>query len=137
MPMQVELVSPEGILYEGDATMVVVRTIGGGDIAFMAGHVPFIASLAVHPVKILHEGGEATLIAVHRGFVEVSNDKVSILSDTAELAKDIDVPRAEAAKARAEELLRANPDDAVAAAALERALVRLATARGSLVVSTH
>ena len=137
MPMQVELVSPEGILYEGEAQMVVARTVGGGDIAFMAGHVPFIASLAVHPVKIVHEGGGATLIAVHRGFVEVSNDRVSILSDTAELARDIDVPRAEAAKSQAEERLRAAPDDAVAAAALERALVRLATARGSLAVASH
>jgi F-type H+-transporting ATPase subunit epsilon len=133
MPLQVELVSPEGILFEGTSTMVVVRTVGGGDIAFMPGHVPFIGSLDVYPAKIYGEDGGITVIAVHRGFVEVANDHVSILSDVAELSADIDVPRAEAARADAQERLRANTDDDDAKADLQRAEVRLQVASGSLV----
>jgi F-type H+-transporting ATPase subunit epsilon len=64
---------------------------------------------------------------VHAGFVEVSNNSVSILSDTAELAPDIDVERAQAAKARAEERMR-QEGDAEATSALSRATARLRAA---------
>ena len=47
MTLQVELVSPEGIAYSGEAEMVVARTVDGGDIAFQPGHVPFIGVLAI------------------------------------------------------------------------------------------
>ena len=133
MALQVELVSPEGILFEGTSSMVVVRTVGGGDIAFMPGHVPFIGTLDVYPAKIYDEDGGVTVIAVHRGFVELANDHVSILSDVAELAADIDVPRAEAAQADAQERLRLDADDEAAKADLERAEVRLLVAGGTLV----
>ena len=61
---------------------------------------------------------------MHGGFIEVSNDNVTVLSDVAELPNSIDVERAEEAKRRCEELLAAEPDDFVAAAALERANFR-------------
>lgn len=125
MGLSVELVSPEGILFEGEADMVVARTVGGGDIAFMSGHVPFIGSLAVSAVKVIGGGGREQLIAAHRGFVSVANDRVSILSDVAELAETIDIPRAERSKASAEDTLRSRPDDEDAKAALRRAEVRL------------
>jgi F-type H+-transporting ATPase subunit epsilon len=127
--LTVELVSPDGILFEGEAEMVVARTVGGGDIAFLTGHVPFIGSLADAQVKVIQPGGREQLIAAHRGFVSVAEDRVSVLSDVAELAEDIDVGRAEASKAAAEEALRANADDAEAAAALRRAEVRLQVAQ--------
>lgn len=130
MPLQVELVSPEGPLYTGEADMVVARTVGGGDIAFLPGHVPLIGSLAVHPVKVVEAGGGTTSIAVHRGFVSVAGDRVTILSDVAEVAGSIDVARAEAAKSRAEEALRGSADDEDARAALRRAEVRLEVALG-------
>lgn len=130
MTLQVELVSPEGILYEGEAQMVICRTVEGGDIAFLTGHVPFVGSLAVGLVKIVGTGDATTMLAVHRGFVSVANDRVTILSDVAELAADIDVARAEAAKARAEEALRSSSEDDDARAALRRADVRLLAARG-------
>jgi F-type H+-transporting ATPase subunit epsilon len=132
MPLQVELVSPEGVLFEGEAAMVVARTVGGGDIAFLTGHVPFIGTLAVHPVKIVAEDGSARVLAVHRGFVEVSDDHGAFLSDSAEWPADIDVPRAEAARARAQERLRADPEDEEAKAALVRAEVRLEVAAARL-----
>ena len=68
---------------------------------------------------------------MHGGFIEVSHDNVTVLSDVAELPDAIDVERAEEAKRRCEALLAAEPDDFVAAAALERANLRLAVAAKS------
>ena len=67
---------------------------------------------------------------MHGGFVEVSNDHVIVLSDVAELPDQIDVPRAEAAKRAAEEILARDPDDEDAQAALARAETRLEVAAG-------
>ena len=127
MPLQVELVSPERIAYSGEAKMVIARVVTG-DIAFLPGHVPFIGILQTHPVRVLFEDGGEQVIAVHQGFVEVSEDKVTILSDVCELADDIDVARAQAAKATAEDAVRADAEDADAQAALKRANVRLTVA---------
>jgi F-type H+-transporting ATPase subunit epsilon len=128
MPLQVDLVSPERILYEGEADMVIARTLGGGDIAFLAGHAPFVGALDVAPVTIRSQEGDE-VAAVHGGFIEVSGDKVTILSDVAELSNQIDVERARQAKARAEAAL-AGDHDAESEAAARRADVRLAAAGG-------
>ena len=103
MPLQVELVSPERILYSGEADMVVART-SDGDIAFLTGHSPFIGALGIGVVSIRETDGSEARAAVHGGFVEVSGDRVTILSDVAELASDIDAGRAQSAldKARSE-----------------------------------
>jgi F-type H+-transporting ATPase subunit epsilon len=124
MPMQVELVSPERILFTGEAEMVICRTVGGGDIAFLAGHAPFLGALAIWPARIKKTDGTEEAAAVHGGFVHVRDDTVIILSDVAELASQIDVERARRAKEAAEEKLRAI-DDAEAHAALARAIVRI------------
>jgi F-type H+-transporting ATPase subunit epsilon len=68
---------------------------------------------------------------VHSGFVEVSHNTVTILSDVAELADAIDVPRAQAAKDRAETQLRERPDDLDVQAALLRANLRLMVGAGT------
>jgi F-type H+-transporting ATPase subunit epsilon len=125
LALHVSLVSPEQVLYEGEADMVVGRTLGGGDIAFLPGHAPFLGALGTWPVELVLTGGGRQRIAVHGGFVEVSGDRVTILSDVAELPELIDVVRAEAAKRRAEQILRDRPDDPEATAALARAEVRL------------
>ena len=126
--LQVELVSPEKVLYSGQASFVRARTVGGGEIAFLTGHAPFIGALDISSVKVIVESGEELFFAVHGGFVEVSDDTVTILSDVAELQSDIDVSRAEEARARAEADLRTNPDDEEANAALKRAEVRIEVA---------
>lgn len=125
--LQVELVSPEKILFSGEAESVIARTTGG-DIAFLSGHVPFIGNLDVHPVRILLPGGIEEIVAVHEGFVECSNDRVTILSDVAELQSQIDVARAEAAAQRAEANVE-KLDQVIVEAALRRAHVRLEVAR--------
>jgi F-type H+-transporting ATPase subunit epsilon len=127
MTLQVEVVSPERIQWQGEADMVIARTVGGGDIAFLTGHAPFVGALEIGKVTIRPAQGEDEVVAVHGGFVEVSDDRVTILSDVAELASQIDVDRARDAAERAEATLRAE-DDAEAEAALRRAHVRLAVA---------
>jgi F-type H+-transporting ATPase subunit epsilon len=124
MPMQVELVSPERTLFTGEATMVQARTLGGGDIAFLSGHAPFIGALAIDQVVIRLTDGTDEVAAVHGGFVSVNDDHVKILSDLAELKSQIDVDRARRAQERAEAVIR-NADDADADAALLRANARL------------
>jgi len=126
--MRVELVSPEKVLFSGEATMVITRTVGGGDIAFMAGHAPFLAALSECHTRIhLAEGGVQD-VAVHGGFVQVAGNKVSILSDVAELSSGIDVARAQRARDAAETALRTDHADAEAAGALRRANARLSAA---------
>jgi F-type H+-transporting ATPase subunit epsilon len=122
--MTVEVVSPEEVLYSGEATMVITRTLGGGEIAFLPGHAPFLGALQENHTRIFLVDGTVEDIAVHGGFVEVSNNKVSILSDAAELGSSIDVERARRAKERAEEQLR-HEHDAEAVSALSRAHARL------------
>lgn len=126
--MDVQLVSPERVLFEGVGRMVVVRTLGGGDIAFEDNHAPFLGALADWPARVKFEDGTQEWFAVHGGFVEVSHNQVIILSDVAEPAAEIDVERATEAKARAEEALRADTDDELAIAALLRAEVRIEVA---------
>jgi F-type H+-transporting ATPase subunit epsilon len=122
--MKVEVVSPESVLYSGEATMVITRTLGGGEIAFQPGHTAFLGALTENHTRVFLADGSVEDIAVHGGFVEVSDNSISILSDAAELGGDIDVERARAAKARAEEQLR-HEHDAEALSALERSHARL------------
>lgn len=129
--MQVEVVSPERITYSGEANKVLVRTVGGGDIEFLPGHVPFIGVLQVSAAKIV-DGDDAEIFAIHQGFVQMSGDKVTILSDVAENKNDIDVERAQTAQTRAEAAVTADNEDAEAKSALRRAQVRLGVASGEL-----
>ena len=121
--MTVEVVSPEQILYSGEATMVITRTLSG-EIAFLPGHAAFVGALNENHTRVYLADGSIEEIAVHGGFVEVSNNKVSILSDSAELGSKIDVERARAAKERAELRLR-HEHDAEAISSLSRANARL------------
>ena len=128
MALQVELVSPERILYSGEADMVVCRTVGGGEVAFLTGHAPFLGALETGLVRVKTSGGEE-VAAVHGGFVEVRDNRVIVLSDVAELAADIDADRARRAKDAAERR-ESDMDDAEAEAALARANARLELAGG-------
>lgn len=129
--MTVEVVSPEQVLYSGDATMVITRTLGGGEIAFQPGHAAFLGALQECHTRVYLSDGSVQDIAVHGGFVEVSNNTVSILSDAAEMGTEIDIERARAAKARAEDSLRMEQDSKQAAMlgeAVRRANARLRAA---------
>jgi F-type H+-transporting ATPase subunit epsilon len=127
--MRVELVSPEKILFSGEATMVVTRTLGGGDIAFQPHHGAFLAALTECHTRIHLMDGTVMDVAVHGGFVEVADNKVSILSDVAELSDQIDISRARKAK-EAAEVRAVHEHDAEGEAALRRAHARLNAAGG-------
>ncbi|MDP8975001.1 MAG: ATP synthase F1 subunit epsilon [Actinomycetota bacterium] len=133
MPLQVELVSPDRMLFSDEAEMVICRT-PAGEIAFMAGHVPFLGALGIGIVRIHKEGGDVEKMAVHEGFVQVKEDRVIILSDVAERADQIDTDRARRAKEEAEsDLKSAGEDDEEAEkhkARARRAEVRLELAEG-------
>jgi F-type H+-transporting ATPase subunit epsilon len=133
MTLQVELVSPERILWSGEADMVIARTIDG-EIAFLTGHAPFIGALGIGRVQINTPTGEVVRAAVHGGFVEVSNNKVTILSDVAELAQDIDVARAQEALRRASTTVADADADEQANARL-RAELRILVATGAVVAA--
>lgn len=122
--MQVELVSPERVLFSGEATQVITRILGSGEIAFLPGHAPYLGALVENHTRIWLVDGTVLDVAVHGGFVQVSGNTVSILSDVAELADQIDRARAMAAKDRAEHSV-AHEGDATAEAALARAHARL------------
>lgn len=125
MTMQVQVVSPERILWSGDAELVTCRTVEGGDITFLTGHAPFVGALETCKVTIRPDQGEDTYYAVHGGFVEVSNNSVSLLTDVSEEATSIDVERAQRSLAEAQEALAKDPEDAAAMAAKRRAEIRL------------
>jgi F-type H+-transporting ATPase subunit epsilon len=132
MAFAVELVSPEGSVFHGEATMVLART-PEGEIAFQQGHIPFIGVLSGSgPVKIWLTDGTTMLVAVHSGFVQVSGDAVTILSDVAELKEQIDVPRAEEARRQAQSVLSGDPHNEDALAALRRANLRIQVATGAV-----
>jgi F-type H+-transporting ATPase subunit epsilon len=117
--MQVEVVAPERVIFSGEATMVVTRTLDGGDIAFLPGHAPFLGALIENHTRVQLADGSIENMAVHGGFVEVSENRVTILSDLAELAAEIDVERARRALEQAEST-RALEGEAQAEAELRR-----------------
>jgi F-type H+-transporting ATPase subunit epsilon len=123
----VQLVSPEQVLFDGEAEMVVCRPVEGA-IAFLNGHVPYLGALADDEVRIILPGDGEEAAAVHGGFVQMTGDHLVVLSDLAELKEQIDVPRAETARRRAEETLAREPENEDAIAALARAETRLKVA---------
>lgn len=111
MTMQIEFVSPEDILYSGEADQVIARTRGGGDIAFLTGHEPFIGSLVTSEVRVYETGGEIQRFAVRGGFVSVTGSAVTVLSDAAVSATNIDVAEARSDLEEATAAEQANPED--------------------------
>ena len=126
-PMHVEVMSPDGAVFTADSVDMVVAHAADGEFAVMKGHLPLVAALTVAPVRI-KSGSKETTIAVFNGFLEINKDIVNIVAPQVELAEDIEVARAQAAKERAEKRLAARTADLDvdrAQLALARALLRL------------
>ncbi|NBS27479.1 MAG: F0F1 ATP synthase subunit epsilon, partial [Actinobacteria bacterium] len=68
---RVEVVSPERVLFSGDAKQVITRTLDGGEIAFLPGHISFLGALVENHTRIYLSDGKVQDLAVHGGFVEV------------------------------------------------------------------
>ncbi len=100
--LQVELVAADRTVWSGQATMVIARTVEG-DVGILRGHAPLLSLLTDAVVEITAEEGDVVVAAVDGGFLSVAADRVSILSERAVLAEEIDVdagPRRARARAR-------------------------------------
>ena len=123
---ELKIIEPDGFFFEGEAEFLEFTT-AAGDVGIYAKHIPMTTVLAPGAV-IIHKDGDETVAAVHSGFAEVLGDKVTLLAEIAEWPDEIDVSRAEAAKARAEEHLAnktMGTDVKRAEYALRKALTRL------------
>lgn len=126
----VNVVTPDGPVYDADVEMVSVKA-QSGELGILPGHIPMVAPLQIGAVR-LTKGSSTELVAVTGGFIEVRPDKVTILAQAAETAESIDVNRAQAAKKRAEERLNQKTEDIDfkrAELALKRAINRLDVTR--------
>jgi F-type H+-transporting ATPase subunit epsilon len=125
--IHVDIVSPEGQLYSGEANMVFAPA-ANGDIGIAPRHAPLLTTLRAGEVRVQLQGGEEHVFYVGGGALEIQPHLVSILADTAERAADLDEAAAQAAKARAEEAVRSHKDKidlAEATAELARAVAQL------------
>ncbi len=128
-----DIVTPEKTVLSEEAQSVQLPA-ANGSLGILAGHAPLLAELGVGECVVkLPTGAEETFVLAG-GFVEVSRERVTVLADTAELATDIDVTRAEASLVRARELLASVDGGAAsrqeAMEAARRAQARIRVARG-------
>ncbi len=123
-PLQVELVSADRLVWSGEATMVVAKT-AEGDLGILKDHAPLLSVMVEGAVQIQREGQDTLVAAVDSGFLSMAANRVSILTEHAELSSDIDV---EAAKAEIERLSGSDPDDEEAQTGLRQAQARVRAA---------
>ena len=132
MPIRVEIVSQDRMVYQGDADVVILPG-EMGEMGILPNHAPLLSTLKFGILKVRTKGHEE-YFTVSGGVVEVQPDIITVLADAAENVREIDTARAEAARRRAEEYLKAGPPpdtDAYLAmeAALRRSNLRLDAAR--------
>ena len=130
MPLTVEIVTAERVVYSAESVDEVVAPGAEGEFAVLPHHAPFLTSLVPGELRII-KGGAEEAMAITGGFFEVRNDRVVILADAAERIEEIDVARAEEARRRAETALlerREVADLVQTEASLRRALARLRVA---------
>ena len=99
-----EVLTPERKFYSAEAEEVIFRTVDG-EMGVLAKHAPTVVAVDIGPIRIKAEGKWIEAL-VTEGFAEIMPNKVVILTDTAEYPEEIDLNRAKAAKARAEEKLQ-------------------------------
>ncbi len=125
--LYLEVVTPDRLVVQ--ETVDIVMAQGAlGEFGILPNHIPFLTTLQTGKLSF-RKGPQLEYLAVSGGFAEVSNNKVTVLAEAAELAREIDVERARRAKERAERRLARAKEEAIdyarAEAALRRALVRL------------
>ena len=128
--LNVEIVTPQGTIYTGEVT---VCTAPGTDGKFqvLAEHAAFLTTLEIGELRLETAGG-IKILACAGGFLEVKDNQVSIVVESAEFAEKIDVERARSAKARAEQRLEGGVDIDV-----PRAQIALAKAINRIKISSH
>ena len=130
--MTVQIVTPDGLVYDHHAAFVSVKTIDG-ELGILPCHINTIAVLEVDQVKVrrIDDDKHIDWIAVNGGIIEIADNVITIVADSAERERDIDISRAERAKLRAEQEIEEAHDKHLidqerrAKIALQRAINRI------------
>ena len=129
-PFHLKIVTPDGLIFDGQAEELIVRTTGG-DVAILARHMDYVAPLGMGRATVV-SGGQRRNAACIGGMLSVSGGEVTLVPTTFEWSDKIDVERAEAAYQRADRILHdenaTQMDLKLAEAKLHRALVRKSVA---------
>jgi F-type H+-transporting ATPase subunit epsilon len=130
MPLHLEIVTPERLAYEDDVDMVIVPGVEG-ELGILPHHAPLVTTLGLGELRI-KKGTVEESFAIVGGFLQVRPDKVVVMAETADLASEIDLEKAQQARNEAERALETaanEPADLAAArAALQTALIRIRVA---------
>lgn len=130
MTYHLQIVTPDGLCYDGQAVRLIIPTIDG-QVGILARHINYVTALGMGPAKLITEDGERHAACIG-GMLAVTNGDVKVVATTFEWADQIDVDRAKASIARAETMLaRPDADEQTrqyANARIKRAQVRLGVA---------
>lgn len=130
MPLKLEIVTPEAVTYSESVDMVTLPGVEG-EMGIYPNHVPLLTQVISGEVTVL-KGNQEHFLAIGEGFVEITGERVAILTDMAIKAENIDEAKAEEARRRAEARLAEKLDDeetAMVAAALAQSLAQLKVKR--------
>ncbi|HBH11716.1 MAG TPA: F0F1 ATP synthase subunit epsilon [Clostridiales bacterium] len=128
--LMLEIVTPDKMFYKEEAEMVIVRG-SEGEMGILFDHEPFVTPLDIGTIRIKNNG-QFKIAALSQGYLQITEEKVVILSDTAEWPEEIDIERAEKARERAEKRLQQKTPDLDilrAEIALKKAAARLGVAK--------
>lgn len=129
-PFKLKIVTPDGLIFDGDAEELIVRTTAG-DVGIQARHINYVAALGMGRAVVV-TGGERRTAACIGGMLSVVDGEVTLVPTTFEWSDKIDIDRAEASYQRADKVLHdsnaSDTDIALAEARLHRALVRKSVA---------
>jgi F-type H+-transporting ATPase subunit epsilon len=130
MPLHLEIVTPEKVAYEGDVDSVQLPG-SEGELGVLPHHAPLVSTLGAGELR-LRKGGEDEYFAIVGGFLQVLPDKVVVMAESADMASEIDLERAQEARRKAEQTLESGyvegADLAAARASLQSALLRIRVA---------
>ena len=125
-PFHLKIVTPDGLIFDGQAEELIVRTVGG-DVAILARHMNYVAPLGMGQAIVVYDGQRRNAACIG-GMLSVVDGEVNLVPTTFEWSDQIDVARAEAAQKKAEQRLAdqsaSSTDIRLAEAKLRRALIR-------------
>jgi F-type H+-transporting ATPase subunit epsilon len=107
MPIRCEIVSQDRQVFSGDADMVIVPG-SQGEMGILPNHAPLLSTLKFGVLRVRYQGKEQ-VFTIAGGVIEVQPELITVMADAAENVQEIDINRAEAAKRRAEEILKQGP----------------------------
>src|SRR5215210_5861247 len=127
MPLQLEIVTPEKLAYSDEVDSVQLPG-SEGELGVLPNHAPLVSTLGAGELR-LRKGGQEEFFAIVGGFLQVLPDKVVVMAETADMASEIDLAKAEEARRSAEQTLESGyvegADLAAARAQLQAALIRI------------